>query len=125
MAFMSLIDLVRGCVYLADTIRDLAQNTSFLRDQCDQLSDLVSNLVHPLEELKGKHNYPQTSQDRRYLQNLSDTLEECEELLEKCCCMGIFKSLRKKASYAEKFTQLEKKLRNMELPASLITMVRT
>ena len=56
---------------------------------------------------------------------MSDTLEECHELIEKCQYMGLFKSLTKKASYTEKLTQLEKKLRNMQLPAQLITMVRT
>ena len=120
------LDLLKGCFQLAKAIHELVKYATFLRNQCEHLSDHVAGIVKPLKKLKSRQYDQETSEELRdFLERLEKALEDSKELIYKCGSKSILKSLTKKASYTEKFARLEKKLEHLTLPAALLNLVCT
>lgn len=120
--------LLKGCITVANFIRAVKEDASFMKNRCEQLSDHIDDLIDPLETLECKYGEVQLSMEtQKFISKLRTTLDDCEKLARKCAEMGALaatiKALTKKAAYTEQFDRLEKKLQRMTLPATLVNLV--
>ena len=125
---VSPIGVLKGCFDVAEGIKNLVEGVTFLTDRCNQLAELVEDVMQSLEPLQNRQIDAETSNVLdKFLSKLSETLTECKELICKCRSMGKLsagvKSIMRKGAYTDKFNRLEKKLERMNLPASLMNMV--